>query len=547
MNGASPPADTLSIAFGVFCFGSFCPRAAVSVENKIDNEPQSVPRAPGARPAYWLTRFLILRLLGAIYAVAFLVAINQIVPLIGADGLLPVGLFLDRVADALGSRTAGFAHLPSLFWFVHSDAALLIAAWIGFMLACVVAAGFANAPLLAVLWLLYMSFVHVGQEWYGYGWEIQLLETGFLAIFLCPLLDPRPFPRRPPPMPIIVLFRWLIFRILLGAGLIKIRGDEVWRNGTALYYHFETQPLPGPLSRLFHFLPRPVLKAGVWFTYLAELVAPWFVFWPRLARHIAGSVIVLFQVTLIFSGNLSFLNWLTILPALACFDDGFWSRLLPRALVRRAETAAARAEPSRPMLATAWTVTAVIALLSIAPVLNLVSPRQIMNTSFDSLDLVNTYGAFGSVGRERLNVVFEGTMDETPDDKANWKPYPYKGLPVALDKRPPQIAPYQLRLDWQMWFAAMSSPEQYPWTLNFIWKLLHNDPGAIGLLAGNPFPDKPPRYVRAVLYRYSFAPPGNPEGRSWNRERIGLWLPALSADDPHLTEFLKRAGWIPEK
>jgi len=517
------------------------------LEYNIDSKSREVSNVPGACPTYWLTRFLILRLLGVIYAVAFLVAINQIVPLIGEDGLLPVGTYLERVGNALGSTGAGFARLPSLFWFAHSDATLLTAAWIGLALSCVVVAGFANVPLMAVLWLLYMSFVHVGQEWYGYGWEIQLLETGFLAIFLCPLLDPRPFPKHAPPVPIIGLFRWLIFRIMFGAGLIKIHGDEAWRDGTALYYHFETQPLPGPLSRWFHFLPRAVLKTGVWFNHLAELVAPWFIFWPRLARHIAGSVIVLFQMTLIFSGNLSFLNWLTILPALACFDDGFWSRLLPRPLVSRAETANARAEPSRPMLVTSWSVAALIALLSIPSVLNMLSPRQIMNTSFDPLDLVNTYGAFGSVGRERLNVVFEGTMDQTPDDNADWKPYRYKGLPVALDQRPPQVAPYQLRLDWQMWFAAMSSPEQYPWTLNLVWKLLHNDPGAVSLFADNPFASAPPRYIRAVLYRYTFAPPGNAEGLWWNRERVGnVWLPALSADDPRLVEFVKRY-WSPRK
>jgi hypothetical protein len=502
---------------------------------------------PGAPPTYWLTRFLILRLLGAVYAVAFLVAVNQIVPLIGAHGLLPVGIFLDRASDSFGSAGSGFAQLASIFWFGHSDAALLTAAWIGFALSCVVLTGFANAPLLAVLWFLYMSFVHVGQDWYGYGWEIQLLETGFLAIFLCPLLDPRPFPRRAPAMPIIGLFRWLTFRILFGAGLIKMRGDAVWRNGTALYYHFETQPLPGPLSRWFHFLPRALLKAGVWYNFLAELVAPWFVFWPRVARHIAGIVIVGLQIMLILSGNLSFLNWLTILPALACFDDGFWSKLLPRPLVRRAELAIARAEPSRPMMVTAWIIAVLIALLSIQPVLNMLSPRQIMNTSFDPVDLVNTYGAFGTVGRERLNVVFEGTMDETPDDHANWKAYPYKGLPVDPHKRPPLIAPYQLRLDWQMWFAAMSSPEEYPWTLNLVSKLLHNDAGAVSLFAGNPFPGKPPRYIRAVLYRYSFAKPGNPGGLWWHRERIGApWIPAMSADDPRLIEFLRQAGWIPK-
>jgi hypothetical protein len=344
-------------------------------------------------------------------------------------------------------------------------------------------------------------------------------------------------------MQIIILFRWLIFRLMLGAGLIKIRGDEVWRNGTALYYHFETQPIPGPLSRWFHFLPRIMLKIGVWFNWLAELIAPFFVFWPRLARHIAGVVIVLLQITLILSGNLSFLNWLSIVPALACFDDGFWSRLLPKRLVRKSQAATERAEESKAMRITAWVATAIVALLSIQPVVNMLSPKQIMNTSFNPLDLVNTYGAFGSVGTERLNVIFEGTMEDSTDHD-QWKPYIYKGLPVLLDKRPPQIAPYQLRLDWQMWFAAMSTVDEYPWTVHLLWKLLNNDPSATTLFASNPFADKPPRYIRAVLYRYRFAKPGNPARVWWTRERVSLWLPALSVNDPRLINFLKGEGWI---
>jgi hypothetical protein len=502
-------------------------------QNKTDNESLSFFGAKD-QPTYWLTRFVILRLLGVIYAIAFLVAINQIVPLIGSNGLLPVESYLKQVSAALGSDGAGFLRLPSIFWLWHSNTALLTVAWVGFILSCVVVAGYANALLLAVLWFLYMSFVHVGQEWYGYGWEIQLTETGFLAIFLCPLLNLRPFPRYAPPFPIIVLFRWLTFRIMFGAGMIKYRGDQIWRNGTALNYFFETQPIPGPLTRWFHFLPRTVLKIGVWFNWIAELVAPWFVFWPRIIRHIAGSAIILFQLAIIISGNLSFLNWLTIIPALACFDDSFWSRLLPRSLVQKAEAAANKAEESKPMLTTAWIVTAVIAVLSIQPALNIISPGQIMNTSFDPLDLVNTYGAFGTVGQERLNVVFEGTMDKDSSDKANWKPYIYKGLPVLLDKRPPQIAPYQLRLDWQMWFASMSYPNEYPWTLNLVWKLLHNDPDAVGLFASNPFPGCPPRYIRATLYRYTFAKPGNPQGLWWNRKSLGPWLPAISIKDLRL-------------
>ncbi|MGA2052943.1 MAG: lipase maturation factor family protein [Opitutales bacterium] len=508
----------------------------------MDSPPP--PERPA--PTYWLTRFVLLRLLGVVYAVAFLVAANQNGPLIGEHGLLPVGSYLDQVRNALGSTATAFFQLPSIFWFAHSDTALLVAAWIGFALACIVAAGFANALLLTVLWLLYMSFVHVGQDdWYGYGWEFQLLETGFLAIFLCPLLDARPFPQRAPPLQIIWLFRWLIFRIMLGAGLIKIRGDASWRNLTALYYHFETQPIPNPLSRWFHFLPRIVLRCGTFFTHVAELGAPWFVFWPRLARHIAGGVIIGFQCVLILSGNLSFLNWLTIVPALACFDDSFWSRVLPRALVRRAEQAAQSAQPSRLHENTAWVVVAIVALLSLQPVANMLSPSQVMNASFDPLDLVNTYGAFGYVGKERDNIIFEGTDADVPDDHAVWKPYPYKGLPVDLYRRPPQIAPYQLRLDWRMWFASMGTPAQYPWTLHLVWKLLHNDPGTLSLFASNPFPGKPPRYIRAAYYKYSFAPPGNPDGRWWNRQFLGLWLPPLSTDNPEFRRALADYGWIP--
>lgn len=215
-------------------------------ETTIYGESSAAADVPGAAPSYWLTRFMILRLLGLIYAIAFLVAINQILPLIGSDGLTPVSVYLTKISGWLGSDGAGFLRLPSIFWLWHSDTALITFAWIGFFLSLLVLAGYANALVLGFLWFLYSSFVHVGQEWYGYGWEIMLTETGFLAIFLCPLLELRPFPKREPPFLIIVLFRWLIFRIMFGAGLIKLRGDEIWRNATALYYHFETQPIPGP-------------------------------------------------------------------------------------------------------------------------------------------------------------------------------------------------------------------------------------------------------------------------------------------------------------
>jgi hypothetical protein len=164
------------------------------------------------------------------------------------------------------------------------------------------------------------------------------------------------------------------------------------------------------------------------------------------------------------------------------------------------------------MAITAWALAALVAVLSVKPVINLFSPHQAMNASFDPLEIVNTYGAFGSVRRERTNIIFEGTDSAVPDETAIWKPYPYRGLPVDPAARPPQIAPYQLRLDWQMWFASLASPSDYPWTLHLIWKLLNNDPGAVGLFAANPFPGKPPKFVRAVEYLYQFADPATRDG-----------------------------------
>jgi hypothetical protein len=493
--------------------------------------------------SYWLTRFLILRLLGVVYLVGFLILARQGLPLVGHDGLLPADAYLERLAEHFGSRGAAALEVPSLFWLGVSDRALVAGAWLGAALAALVVAGFANALLLLVLWALYMSYVHVGQDWYGYGWEIQLLETGFLAAFLCPLLDARPFPRRPPPAPVVWLFRWLIVRIMLGAGLIKLRGDPCWRDLTCLYYHYETQPLPNPLSRWLHFRPHWFQQAGVVFNHLAELVAPWGVVWPRLARLAAGGVMLAFQLTLILSGNLSFLNWLTIVPILACFDDSFLRRVLPRRLVLRADRAAAAAVPSRAQNVATAALVLVVAGLSIAPIRNLLSPGQRMNTSFDRLELVNTYGAFGSVGRLRPEIVFEGTRAESPDGESEWRAYEFPCKPGDVLRRPCVVAPYQYRLDWQIWFAAMSTAERYPWTLHLVWKLLHNDRGALSLLANDPFPGEPPRWIRARLYRYEFVPAGDPSGAWWKRTLVGEWLPPLSADDQRLRRFLTAYGW----
>ena len=531
-------------------------------ESETCTQPSTHVRHPGTAPlspdfgsaggrsrsSFWLTRFAILRLLGFVYFFAFLSAARQVVPLLGSDGLTPATSWMRYVANALGSGFAGFLQYPSLFWAGASDRALVAVAWLGAGLSLFVIAGFANGILLGVLWLLYMSFVHVGQEWYAYGWEIQLLETGFLAIFLCPLLDPRPFPRRPPPRLVLWLFGWLIFRIMLGAGLIKIRGDSCWRDLTCLDHHYLTQPIPNPLSPWFHFHPPLVHKLEAAYNHVVELGACWLALAPdrwRRLRVAGGLAMLAFQISLILSGNLSFLNYLTIVPVLACFDDAFLRRFLPGHVRAAAAHAAETAVESRTGRVAATALAALVAVLSIPVAVNLLSPDQVMNTSFDSLDLVNTYGAFGTVGRERFEIVFEGTRDAIPGDSARWTAYEFPAKPGDPVRRPAFIAPYQPRLDWSIWFAAMSTPDQYPWTLHFIWKLLHGDRGMLSLLANDPFPGTPPRWIRASYYRYEFARNGEAGHAWWKRERLGNWLPPLSADGAPLRQLAVERGWRP--
>ena len=490
----------------------------------------------------WLGRFVILRLLGLCYLMAFLTLVGQGPALLGPRGLLPIASYLAEVAAEAGSRAAGFWQLPSLFWFGASDGALLAVGWVGAALSAIVLCGYANAIVLAVLCALQISICNVGQTFYGFGWELQLVETGFLCIFLCPLLDARPFPRRPPPRAVVWLLRWLAMRIMWGAGLIKLRGDSCWRDLTCLDFHFETQPVPSPLTPYFHALPHWAHALGVAFNHLVELGAPFLILGSPRLRRIGGALMVALQIILIASGNLAFLNWLTLVPILACFDDGCWRRLLPAALAARADAAASAASPSRAQGLTVAVAAVAIATLSMAPVLNMLSGAQIMNTSFTRLPIVNSYGAFGSVGRQRAQLVFEGTTDETITSQTKWLPYAFKCQPGDLARRPCWMSPYHYRLDWLLWFAALGSPRDYPFALHLVWELLAADPGALGLLADDPFHGARPRHVRVDLYRYTLAPLGAKVW--WQRTRLGPWLPPLARDDLDLQTFLRTEGWL---
>ncbi|XP_059572856.1 lipase maturation factor 1 isoform X3 [Alligator mississippiensis] len=485
-------------------------------------EPGSAP-APAPAPAraapgpaarlqpgsFWLARLALLRGAALLYLVAFLVALHQNKQLIGEKGLLPCKLYLRDVKRYFKGKinldTVSYA--PTILWFLDwsdMDSNLDCLAGLGIGIsAFVLVTGCANMILMALLWLLYLSLVNVGQIWYSFGWESQLLETGFLGIFLCPLWTLSRLPEHTPPSKIVIWgFRWLIFRIMLGAGLIKIRGDRCWRDLTCMYYHYE--------------------------------------------------------VLLIISGNLSFLNWLTIVPSIACFDDAslaflFSSKeggLKDRVLKMQAKRAAGERHPLRYGCCIRKVVNAsfgvLIAYLSIPVILNLLNSRQVMNTSFNPLRIVNTYGAFGSITKERTEVIIQGTSSLNPNDPAAvWEEYEFKCKPGDLKRRPCLITPYHYRLDWLMWFAAFQTYEQNEWIIHLAGKLLANEEEALSLMAFNPFEGKaPPRWVRGEHFKYKFSQPGGKhagEGKWWIRKRIGPYFPPVNLQG--LKRFYEDRNW----
>jgi hypothetical protein len=491
--------------------------------------------------SFWLVRVALLRGLGLIYAVAFLILVRQGPALLGEHGILPAAHFIDLVSAQLGSRRAGFWELPSVFWISADDAWLGVGWWLGFLGGLSVLAGFSNAPLLALLWALYLSFAHVGQIFYGYGWDSLLCEAGFLAIFLAPAWRPRELDlKSPPPLLVIVLFRWLTFRIMLGAGLIKLRGDACWTDLTCLAYHYETQPNPGPLSPLFHAAPLWFHKLGTLFNHLVEVAAPFGVFGPRPLRIVSGGLIVVFQGILIASGNLSFLNWLTLIIAFGCFDDQLLLRILPikvREYAQRRMLGLGEATESRRRRIVCVVLAVVIAALSLNPVVNLLSPRQAMNASFEPFNLVNTYGAFGSVSRERYEVIIEGSDATTLNERSAWREYELPCKPGRVDRRPCWVTPYHYRLDWQLWFVPLSPDHNRRWFFSLVNKLLQGDARVLGLFAENPFAKRPPRFIRASFYRYEFAPRGSKD--TWQRVRAGQYLRPVSLDDPEFSGDLR--------
>ncbi|WP_066522783.1 lipase maturation factor family protein [Curtobacterium ammoniigenes] len=436
-------------------------------------------------------RQVLQRGIAAIACVAWLSALAQFPALVGEHGLLPVPRFLDR----------GVARsLPVVWrWVRYSDRRFRILAWSGVIVSAALVVGAPQlgpwwVPALCFLfmWLAYLSISDVGQTFWAFGWESLLVESLFTASFLGS-------DRVAPPVITIMAMRWIVFRLEFGAGTIKMRGDRSWRDLTALYYHHETQPMPNPMSRTAHLLPRPVHRLETLGSHFVQLVVPFFLFAPQPVASIAAALVLLTQAWLVVTGNFAWLNWLTLVLAFSAVSDSAVSAVIP---------------PLGPVLVHGPTQTPVafvavcvgvgvlLLWLSRRPVLNLLSRRQLMNASFNRWRLVNAYGAFGSVTQQRSEVVVEGTLAAAPGPE-DWVEYAFKGKPGDPRRRPRQFAPYHLRLDWLMWFLALGADDR--WFRVFLMRLLEADRPTLRLLAADPFDGEAPRWVRARMFLYRFA------------------------------------------
>jgi len=472
--------------------------------------------------SYSHARWLFLRLLGLVYFCAFVSLIPQIVGLVGRNGIMPAGA---------------------------SDAALRGVCIGGALLSVVLMAGCVPLLVLPLLWAAYLWLSIACGVFLGYQWDALLLETGLLAVLVAPATWRDHWRDRiEPPRPAVWLMWWLLFRLMFGSGAVKLAsGDPTWRNLTALTFHYETQPIPNPIAYYAHQLPIAFNKASTAMTLAIELGAPLLILGPRRARLAATALLAGLQVVIAMTGNYAFFNPLAIALCVWLIDDASWqavasgSSTLLRTILSPSKD---RFSPTyregrnitegppegghhvRRMLSIAAAILIVpISLLHLTTSLGWLPPgwqfAAVAAEIIAPLRSVNSYGLFAVMTTTRPEIIVEGS-----DDGATWAAYEFKYKPGDLERRPPFVAPHQPRLDWQMWFAALGTYEENVWFQNFCLRLLEGSPDVLGLLARDPFEGRPPRYLRARLFRYRFSALG--EAAWWTREPLGDYSPVLT-------------------
>ena len=499
------------------------------------------------RPAHQLVRWTFLRALGVIYLIAFASLWTQIDGLVGSKGILPVDQFISGVTEQVKANDIGldrYRQLPTLCWFDSSDTSLHWQCAAGVVLSVLLIVGIAPAPCLFLLWLVYLSLSTVCREFLGFQWDILLLEAGFLTIFFAPLhLWRKRTGENPPSRIVLWLLRLLLFKLMFQSGCVKLlSGDALWHNLTALTVHYETQPLPTWIGWYAHQLPLWFQKLSCAAMFGIELVVPFLIFAPRRPRMFGAALLAFLQVLILLTGNYTFFNWLTLALCLTLLDDfalrGFFA--FRNCRLRQAEGCEMVKISSSVPLATTrrWkrsvTIPLAVVVISTTVLQQLATlgrrpavlrPIAAISQWIAPFRSLNSYGLFAVMTPTRPELIVEGS-----NDGVNWLRYEFKYKPGELKRRPAFVAPHQPRLDWQMWFAALGRWQDNPWFADFCLRLLQGSPEVLELLEKNPFPDQPPRYVRARVYEYRFT--GFSERRQtgdwWRRGNPGEYLPTIS-------------------
>ncbi|MGI9534817.1 MAG: lipase maturation factor family protein [Thermodesulfobacteriota bacterium] len=462
---------------------------------------------------------------------AFLSYWVQLPGLVGENGILPAKILLEAASYNLEEKA--YYYFPTLAWLSSSDSFLNTLSIAGVALSIVLILGYFTLPIVIILYIFYLSLVVVGQSFMSFQWDSLLLETGFLAIFIAPRnLLSGSLNSQPPSKILIFLFWFLLFRLMFSSGIGKIvSGDPTWKNLTALNFHYFTQPLPNPVAWYIHQLPEFFHKISVAIILFIETIVPLFFFAPRILRHTAGVLTIIMQIIIMITGNYTYFNILSITICLLLFDNKFLVKLIPEGIKKKfiydeiPKAGALNILKKTVIYCLAASVIFIGSLQLYTTVFGYWSlPISMQNIvkSISPLRTFNRYGLFTVMTTTRPEIIIEGS-----NDGVNWKEYKFKHKPSDLDGKLPVVAPYQPRLDWQMWFAALGNYRNNPWFIRFIEHLGKNTPEVLNLLLHNPFPDDPPKYFRALSYDYSFTnyEERKKTGNIWKRELIGVYLP----------------------
>ena len=488
-------------------------------------------------PTYFCGRRWFLRLLGLIFLIAFVSLWVQIDGLIGSNGITPVGQFLPAARVQLGDRALSI--LPTLCWFNSSDAFLYFLCGGGVVLSLLLIFGIAPALSLVALVIFYLSLTVAGQTFLSFQWDILLIETGFLAIFLVPWRLWWTKANEPPVSRAgMFLLKLLLFKLMLMSGMVKLTsGDNCWFNLTALDYHYWSQPLPTVIGWWADQHPEWFKKFSVAFCLVVEIIVPLSIWAPRRLRLLACGLLIFLQFVIGATGNYNFFNLLTIALCVLLIDDASIWRRQRGALQSNGGTRAVVSHyfPDRMSSYAAIVVIVLTLPLNARLIYGAFYPEEEWSQIFgrvyaraEALRIVNGYGLFRVMTKDRKEIIIEGSADGL-----DWKPYEFKWKPGDVMRAPGWCQPHQPRLDWQMWFAALGSYRQNPWFVQTVIALLHGKKEVAALFEKNPFPETPPRYIRATFYRYRFtnAEEHRQTGAWWKRTELGEYLPSVSLED----------------